>query len=113
MIDVRGRSIVAILLVGFVLVTAGVVWRRSAGLSRARDETRLDQRRIALDAERAKLEGDIRDASSRARLAGVAEERLHMRIPNDSQVVYLRRPDAVHAATAEGLPPADRGGESG
>lgn len=58
---------------------------------RAREESLLEQRRAALDAERAKLDGDIRDASSRARLARIAEERLQMRIPNDSQVIYLDR----------------------
>lgn len=87
----RGRALIALALLGFVCVAAGVIWRRSAGIARAREESRLEQRRAALDAERAKLEGDIRDASSRARLARVAEERLHMRIPNDSQVVYVRR----------------------
>ena len=98
----RGRSIVALVLLGFVLVATGVIWRRSIGLSRARDESRLDQRRAALEAERAKLEGDIRDASSRARLARVAEERLHMHVPNDSQVIYLARP--VQPARAAGTP---------
>ena len=99
----RGRSLVALLLLGFVLVSAGVIWRRSLGLARAREESRLDERRVALEAERAKLEGDIRDATSRAKLARIAEERLHMRIPNDSQVIYLHRP-------ARPAPPADGGG---
>ena len=85
----RGRSLVALLLLGFVLVATGVIWRRSTGLVRAREESRLEQRRAALDAERAQLEGDIRDASSRARLARIVEERLQMKIPNDSQVIYL------------------------
>jgi hypothetical protein len=77
---VRGRSVVALVLVGFVLVATGVIWRRSFGNARARE------------AERAKLEGDIRDASSRAILAKVAEERLNMHIPSDSLVIYLQRP---------------------
>ena len=88
----RGRSIVFLILFGFVLVATGVIWRRSTGMARARDESRLEQRKAALLAERAKLEGDIRDASSRASLARVAEERLHMHIPNDSQVILLTRP---------------------
>ncbi|MDA1082040.1 MAG: cell division protein FtsL [Gemmatimonadetes bacterium] len=97
----RGRSIVALALLGFVLVATGVIWRRSAGITRAREESRLDQQRAALEAERAKLEGDIRDASSRARLARIAEERLHMHIPNDSQVIYLA-PSARKAKTGDG-----------
>ena len=91
----RGRSIVALVLLGFVLVATGVIWRRSTGLARARDESRLEQRAAALRAERVKLEGDIRDASSRAVLARIAEDRLQMRVPNDSQVIVLARPARV------------------
>ena len=88
----RGRSIVALVLVGFVLVATGVIWRRSYGTLRAREQSALEQKRSALEAERAKLDGDIRDAASRARLEKVAEERLNMRIPNDSQVFVVTRP---------------------
>lgn len=88
----RGRSVVALVLVGFVLVATGVIWRRSFGNARAREQQRLEQQRGALEAERAKIEGDIRDASSRATLAKVAEERLNMHIPSDSLVIYLQRP---------------------
>ena len=105
----RGRSIVALALFGFVLVATGVIWRRSLGLVRAREESRLEQRRSALQAERAKLEGDIRDASSRASLARIAEERLHMHVPNDSQVILLARPaGATGAARPRGGPDAAR-----
>jgi cell division protein FtsL len=90
---VRGRSVVALVLVGFVLVATGVIWRRSFGNARAREQQRFEQQRGALEAERAKIEGDIRDASSRATLAKVAEERLNMHIPSDSLVIYLQRPE--------------------
>lgn len=88
----RGRSVVALVLVGFVLVATGVIWRRSFGNARAREQQRLEQQRGALEAERAKLEGDIRDASSRSNLEKVAQERLNMHIPSDSLVIYLQRP---------------------
>ncbi|MDQ8165470.1 MAG: cell division protein FtsL [Gemmatimonadota bacterium] len=100
----RGRSVVALLLLGFVLVATGVIWRRSVGLARAREESRLEQRRSALAAERAKLEGDIRDASSRARLARIAEERLQMHIPNDSLVIIVPRPQPLKAAKGARTP---------
>ncbi len=87
----RGRSVVALVLVGFVLVATGVIWRRSYGSVRAREQQRLEQQRGALEAERAKLEGDIRDASSRGNLAKMAEEKLNMHIPSDSLVIYLKR----------------------
>ena len=94
----RGRSVVALVLVGFVLVATGVIWRRSFGNARAREQQRFEQQRGALEAERAKIEGDIRDASSRATLAKVAEERLNMHIPSDSLVIYLQRPAKKKAA---------------
>jgi cell division protein FtsL len=78
-------------LVGFVLLATGVIWRRSIGTARAREQQLLELQRDALEAERAKLKRDVRDASSRARLARVAEERLNMHVPNDSQVIFLKR----------------------
>lgn len=88
----RGRSIVFLVLFGFVLVTTGVIWRRSTGLAMARELRELRERRDALDAQQAALEGAIRDASSRARLARTAEERLGMRVPPESLVIRLPRP---------------------
>ena len=89
----RGRTRIALVLVGFVLVATGVIWRRSFGVVHAREQQRLEQQLGALEAERAKLEGDIRDASSREKLERVAEERLHMHVPSsDSQVIFLKRP---------------------
>ncbi len=87
----RGRSVLALLLVGFVLVAAGVIWRRSYGSILAREQHKLEDQRAALEAERAKLKGDIRDASSRSRLAGVVSQRLDMRDPSDSMVRYVER----------------------
>ena len=88
----RGRSLVALVLLGFVLVATGVIWRRSYGIARARELDALDRRREALEARRARLEADIRELSSRARLAPIAEQRLGMHIPSDSQVVILPKP---------------------
>jgi cell division protein FtsL len=79
-------------LLGFVLVATGVIWRRSIGLAQARELRALQQRRAALDAQQAALEGAIRDASSRARLARTAEDRLGMRVPPESLVIRLPRP---------------------
>jgi cell division protein FtsL len=99
----RGRGILALVLVGFVLVAVGVIWRRSFGFSREREIATLEQRRTQLEGERARLELEIRDLTSRARLAPVAEQRLGMRIPSDSQVIDIRR---------RALPPAARGTRS-
>lgn len=88
----RGRSLVFLALLGFVLVATGVIWRRSTGVAMARELRQLEERRAALEAQQAALEGAIRDASSRDRLVGIAEDRLGMRIPPDSLVTFLQRP---------------------
>lgn len=90
----RGRPIVALLLVGFVLVATGVIWRRSFGIAQSRELRDLDRQRLELEARKARLQGEIRELSSRARLAPIAEQRLNMHVPNASQVIYLPRPSA-------------------
>jgi cell division protein FtsL len=90
----RGRPIVALVLVGFVLVATGVIWRRSFGIAQSRELRELDKQRLELEAQKARLEGEIRELSSRARLAPIAEQRLNMHVPNDSQVIILPRPSA-------------------
>ena len=82
----------ALALVTFVLVAAGVVWRRSYGIAQSREIGLLDRERAQLVAERAKLESEIRTLAGRGKLAEVAEQRLHMHVPNDSQVVIIPRP---------------------
>ena len=86
-----GPRIVA-LLAGFLLLATGVIARRTFGINQARNLRALERQRDAIDASRVKLEAEIRDASSRARLVPIAEQRLHMYVPPDSQVIILRRP---------------------
>jgi cell division protein FtsL len=87
----RGRSQVALVLVAFVLVAAGVIWRRSYGIAQSREIRLLDRDRRQLVALRAKLESDIRTLAGRGALAPVAEQRLRMHVPHDSQVVIIQR----------------------
>ena len=89
------RGLIAILLVGFVLVTTGVIGRRVLGVKQQREIRDLQRKRDALDGERIRLEGAIRDASSRARLQPIAEQRLNMHIPKPDQQVFLTRPPAA------------------
>ncbi|GLC26480.1 cell division protein FtsL [Roseisolibacter agri] len=88
----RGRSIVAVGLLAFVLVAAAVVWRRTYGLARTRELQVLDVRRRQLEAERAALQSAVRMAASRGRIGTAAEQRLGMRVPSDTQVVIISRP---------------------
>lgn len=88
----RGRSLVAILLLLFVAVSTVVIWRRSFGITQAGELRQLARQRQQLQAELTRLERDIRDASTRARLIPLAERRLGMHVPPDSEVIYLARP---------------------
>jgi type II secretory pathway component PulJ len=90
----RGRSVVALTLFGFVLVATSVIWRRSFGHSQSRLVQQLERQRMDLRAQRAQLEREIRDASSRARITPLVEQRLRLRMPSDSQVIVIERKDA-------------------
>ena len=90
-VGLRGRTIVALVLAAFVLVALAIVWRRTIGIGQAETLAKLDVRRTMLEGERARLEGEIRDASSRQSLGVAAEGRLGMHIPTDKQVVILPR----------------------
>lgn len=85
------RGWVPLVLLGFVLVATGVIARRIYGIEQNRRILQLEQRRQALEAERLRLEGAIRDASSRARLVPLAEQRLNMHVPSPNQVIMLPR----------------------
>lgn len=88
----KGRTVVGLALGGFVVVALSIVWRRTAGIGESEKVTQLDSRRVQLEGERARLESEIRDASTRRRLGEILENRLGMRIPPDNQVVILSRP---------------------
>lgn len=90
-VALRGRTLVALVLSAFVLVALAIVWRRTIGIGQAETLAKLDVRRTELEGERARLEGEIRDASSRQSLGVAAESRLGMHIPSDKQVVILPR----------------------
>ncbi len=89
----RGRTVIFLVLLGFFVVAVGVIYRRNVGIKQAREIRELEERRSALEAQEAALEGAIRDASSRARLAPIAEQKLGMRVPPESLVIILPRPD--------------------
>jgi cell division protein FtsL len=98
------RPLIALVLVGFVLVATGVIARRVFGVRQQREVRSLQRSRDALEAERIRLEAAIREASSRARLQPIAEERLNMHIPKPDQQVLLnrvpRQPSAVDSSRA-------------
>ncbi len=90
-VGVRGRWIVAAILIGFVVTTAAVIARRSYGDAQAREMSTVEERLRQLRNERVRVEAEIRDASSRVRLIPIAEAKLGMHVPADTQVVILPR----------------------
>lgn len=86
----RGRSIMATLLIGFVVVAFAVIWRRSYGITQARQIADLDRHLMQLEAERGRLSELIRDESSRTQLGPIVQQ-LGMRVPDDRQVRMIRR----------------------
>lgn len=87
----RGQRIVALILAGFVVMAASVVWRRSVGIAQSQALRELERARLQLERDRTGLARDLREATSRVRLGPIAERRLGMRVPTDRQVVILRR----------------------
>ena len=85
------RGWIWVALAGFLLVSVGVIWRRSVGHAESRRLQGLERQKDALRNEQLKLEGEIRAASSRAQLAPLVERRLGMRLPPASKVILLKR----------------------
>lgn len=90
-VTLRGRTLVALLLAAFVVVALSIVWRRTVGIGQSERLALLDTRKGELESERAHLESEIRDASTRQNLGASVERRLGMHIPTDRQVVILPR----------------------
>jgi cell division protein FtsL len=94
-----GRGRLALVLLGFLVIASGVILRRTYGIAAATQLRQLEQKRAALIAERLRLEGEVRAAASRSTLQPIAEQRLQMHVPSDSQVIIITRtPPTPHDA---------------
>src|SRR4051812_10999771 len=91
-VGLRGRSLVGLFLGAFVLIALAIVWRRTIGIGQSEQLAQLDAKRASLQSERARIEAEIRNASSRQTLGTTVERRLGMHVPTDRQVVILPRP---------------------
>ena len=86
----RGRTRIVLLMLAFLVISGGVILRRTVGIAAATELRELEARRTAMINEKLRLEGMIRAASSRGRLLPVAE-RLNLHVPGDSQVISIPR----------------------
>ena len=89
--QLRGRTAIALGLATFLIVTTSVVWRRARGSATANRLHDLGAQVDELRAQRTRLDGEVRRASSRNVLAPRVE-RLGLRTPSDSQVIDLQNP---------------------
>lgn len=85
----KGRHWLMLWLVVFVCVLLAIAARQSAGFRTARRLGELREQRTALEARRAELERQIRMASSRQVLVPLAERRLGLHEPTDSEFTLL------------------------
>lgn len=89
--QLKGRHLVLLWLLLFLVVASLIVARQSAAIADARELTQLRQTRATLEARQADLERRLRAASSR-RVLGERAARLGLRAPADSELTMLPRP---------------------
>ena len=87
----RGRTWLALILVCFVLVSAGVIHRRTTGMARALELKQLDQELQALESRKTKLQSEIESAKDLSRIGPIAEDKLGMLAPEKTQTVRIPR----------------------
>ena len=87
--QLKGRHHLMLWLLLFLVVAAGIVARQNSAIATARRRAELRTDRTNLEAQRADLEGRIREASSRRALAPLAAS-LGLHEPSDSEVSLVR-----------------------
>jgi hypothetical protein len=87
----KGRHWIVLWLAGFLLVALVVVRRQTQALAVARELETLRTARGALEVSEASLLADVDRARSRAVLVPLAQRRLGLRLPHDSELTILKR----------------------
>lgn len=82
-----------LILVGFVVLTMGVILRRVQGFKQGKELAVMKTKKEGLISEQFKLQESIRSASDRKHVVDMAQSRLGMKMPELGQVIDLpRRP---------------------
>jgi hypothetical protein len=76
----------------FLAVSVAIVARQRGALATAATLRGLKNERLALEARRAEFESRIREAASRPVLIPKVAGRLNLRVPSDSEMVWLTLP---------------------
>ncbi len=90
----KGRHWIAAWLVAFLATTWVVYARQTAAIRAARELAEIRARRANLEGRRADLERRIRRAESRAVLVPLAQSRLGLHLPSDSEIILLPGPSS-------------------
>jgi cell division protein FtsL len=88
--ELKGRHWVAVGLAAFLSVALIVVWRQSEARRTFRELEALRRTRGTLEVQRTTARGEISRASSRAVLVPLAEQKLGLRLPQDSEITILK-----------------------
>ncbi|HEX6306748.1 MAG TPA: hypothetical protein VFZ69_01105 [Longimicrobiales bacterium] len=80
-----------------------VVWRQGRALDELRGLDAARGERVLLQAELSELQRSIQHLESRSRILAVAGERLGLRIPTRSEIVFLQAPGYAEAGVAGDL----------
>jgi len=83
---------VALWLGAFLSVALLVVWRQSAALRISQTVQALQKTRGALEVTRSAALGEVHRARSRTVLVPLAQQRLGLRLPQDSEITILQDP---------------------
>lgn len=89
---VKGRHWVILWLGSFLAVALIVIWRQSEALATSRELQQLQKTRGALEVSRSAVFGEIHRARSRGVLVPLAQQRLGLRLPQDSEITILQDP---------------------
>ncbi|CAN5229191.1 hypothetical protein BH23GEM4_BH23GEM4_02540 [soil metagenome] len=83
---------------GWLLLLLGslgvVVWRQTRGVALDRELRALTGERSTVEARRLEAEARIRTLAGRGRVVSLAERRLGMHVPEDSEIVFVIIPGA-------------------
>lgn len=88
----KGRYWVALWLALFVGIAGLVQWRQTRALAAARELAALQAVHGALEVSKANLARRVHRAKSRAVLVPLAERRLGLRLPLDTEILILQQP---------------------
>ena len=88
----KGRALIAVGLLAFLVMSSVVVWRRSVGVSTAGAIRIAKFEKRSLETERKTLQGNIELAKTRPRIVGEAQRRLGLHVPSDSQTRLIAEP---------------------